>query len=160
MPLYPLALRPVLTLDPQAEMRRRLFYSLFTLCILSSSSLGRTWAIFDLNQVDCKLPLDCHDHEILKEETAMAGVASRRRKFEETPMTSLLLKAKLAVMAKKVNDRAFGIHPVSYATVLELDKDLKEFEDSIPARYRIEMDSVGAIVRPSSHVTVTEMRAW
>lgn len=137
-----------------------MFYCLFTLCILSSSSLGRTWAVFDLNGVDTKLPLDCHDHEILDEQTALTGVASRRRKFEETPMTSLLLKAKLAVMAKKVNDRAFGIHPVSYATVLELDRDLKEFEDSIPARYQMRMDGVGAIVRPSAHVTVTEMRAW
>ncbi|KAK4051192.1 hypothetical protein OIV83_003014 [Microbotryomycetes sp. JL201] len=143
----------------EAENRRRLFWSLFTLCILSSASLGRTWAVFDLNHVDCKLPLDCHDHEIFDQETAEAAVASRKRKFEETPMTSLLLRAKLAVMAKKINDKAFGIHPCSYSTVLELDRDLKEFEDSIPSRYQLRLDSVGALVRRSPHVTVTEMRA-
>ncbi|KAM0787567.1 hypothetical protein ACM66B_003637 [Microbotryomycetes sp. NB124-2] len=143
----------------EAENRRRLFWSLFALCILSSASLGRTWAVFDLNHVDCKLPLDCHDHEIFDQATAEAAVASRKRKFEETPMTSLLLRAKLAVMAKKINDKAFGIHPCSYSTVLELDKDLKEFEDSIPSRYQLRLDSVGALVRRSPHVTVTEMRA-
>ncbi|KAK4056927.1 hypothetical protein OIO90_002177 [Microbotryomycetes sp. JL221] len=143
----------------EAENRRRLFWSLFALCILSSASLGRTWSVFDLNNVDCRLPLDCHDHEILDQATAEAAVASRRRKFEETPMTSLLLRAKLAVMAKKINDKAFGIHPCSYSTVLELDRDLKEFEDSIPSRYQLRLDSVGALVRPSAHVTVTEMRA-
>lgn len=35
----------------EAEERRRLFWNLFMLCILSSASLSRTWAVFDLNGV-------------------------------------------------------------------------------------------------------------
>lgn len=57
------------------------------------------------------------------------------------------------------NDRAFGVRPVSYSAVLELDRELIEFEESIPSRYRLWLDSMGSIVRPTVHITVTEMRA-
>lgn len=57
------------------------------------------------------------------------------------------------------NDRAFGIRPVSYSTVLDLDKELIEFEEAVPARYQIRLDSLGGVIRPSAHVTVTEMRS-
>ncbi|GAA5878568.1 hypothetical protein JCM16303_002128 [Sporobolomyces ruberrimus] len=143
----------------EAEERRRLFWNLFMLCILSSSSLSRTWAVFDLNNVDTKLPLDCHDHEILDEATARAGIEKRKTKFAETPMTSLIVKMKLAVLAKKMNDRAFGITPVPYEDILALDAEIHEFEASIPARYRLRLDPSGALLRPTTHVTVTEMRA-
>lgn len=86
----------------EAEERRRLFWNLFALCILSSSSLSRTWNVFDLKNIDCQLPLDCHDHEILDEATARAGIEARKRKFAETPMTQLIIKMKLAVLARKV----------------------------------------------------------
>ncbi|GAA5956238.1 hypothetical protein JCM21900_006579 [Sporobolomyces salmonicolor] len=143
----------------EAEERRRLFWNLFMLCILSSASLSRTWAVFDLNGVDTKLPLDCNDHEILEEKTAYAAVERRKTKFEETPMTSLIVKMKLAVLARKMNDRAFGIHPVPYEEVLSLDAELREFEESIPARYQLRLDPSGALIRPAAHITVTEMRA-
>ncbi|GAA6007893.1 hypothetical protein JCM10207_004915 [Rhodosporidiobolus poonsookiae] len=143
----------------EAEERRRLFWNLFMLCILSSASLSRTWAVFDLNGVDTKLPLDAHDHEILDEALANEGIERRRAKFEETPMTSLLAKMRLAVLARKMNDRAFGIHPVQYEEILALDAELREFEESIPARYQLRLDPSGALIRPSAHVTVTEMRA-
>ncbi|GAA6026076.1 hypothetical protein JCM10207_003005, partial [Rhodosporidiobolus poonsookiae] len=143
----------------EAEERRRLFWNLFMLCILSSASLSRTWAVFDLNGVDTKLPLDAHDHEILDEALANEGIERRRAKFEETPMTSLLAKMRLAVLARKMNDRAFGIHPVQYEEILALDAELREFEESIPSRYQLRLDLSGALIRPSAHVTVTEMRA-
>ncbi|GAA6023115.1 hypothetical protein JCM11491_000075 [Sporobolomyces phaffii] len=143
----------------EAEERRRLFWNLFMLCILSSSSLSRTWSIFDLRNVDCRLPLDCHDHEILDAATAQAGIEQRRTKFEETPMTSLIVKMRLAILAKKMNDRAFGIEPVPYEEVLALDAELKEFEETIPARYRLRFDASGALLRPTTHLTVTEMRS-
>ncbi|BGP39792.1 hypothetical protein JCM10450v2_003763 [Rhodotorula kratochvilovae] len=143
----------------EAEERRRLFWNLFMLCILSSASLSRTWAVFDLNGVDTKLPLDCTDDEILDEAAAMAGIEKRKMRFEETPMTSLIVKMKLAVLARKMNDRAFGIHPVPYEEILALDAELREFEESIPSRYQLRLDPSGALSRPTTHVTVTEMRA-
>ncbi|GAA5939391.1 hypothetical protein JCM3775_001696 [Rhodotorula graminis] len=143
----------------EAEERRRLFWNLFMLCILSSASLSRTWAVFDLNGVDTKLPLDCTDDEILDEAAAMAGLEKRKMRFEETPMTSLIVKMKLAVLARKMNDRAFGIHPVQYEEILALDAELREFEDAIPSRYQLRLDPSGALSRPTAHVTVTEMRA-
>ncbi|KAL8281016.1 hypothetical protein RQP46_006695 [Phenoliferia psychrophenolica] len=143
----------------EAEERRRLFWNLFMLCILSSASLGRTWSVFDLNGVDTRLPLDCHDVEIVDEALAKAGTEERRRYSEETAMTSLIVKMKLAVMAKKINDAAFGIKPVAYKTILDLDRDLKEFEETIPSRYHLRLDNVGTLYRPTKHVTVTEMRA-
>ncbi|KDE04228.1 hypothetical protein MVLG_05327 [Microbotryum lychnidis-dioicae p1A1 Lamole] len=48
----------------EAEERRRLFHSLFTLCVLSSSAVARTWTVFDLNMIDVMLPLDANDDEI------------------------------------------------------------------------------------------------
>ncbi|GAA5850183.1 hypothetical protein JCM9279_003560 [Rhodotorula babjevae] len=143
----------------EAEERRRLFWNLFMLCILSSASLSRTWAVFDLNGVDTKLPLDCTDDEILDEASAMAGLEKRKMRFEETPMTSLIVKMKLAVLARKMNDRAFGIHPVQYEEILALDAELREFEEAIPSRYHLRLDPSGALSRPTAHVTVTEMRA-
>ncbi|GAA5928922.1 Zn(II)2Cys6 transcription factor [Sporobolomyces koalae] len=143
----------------EAEERRRLFWNLFMLCILSSVSLSRTWAVFDLNNVDTKLPLDCHDHEILDEAAARAGLEKRKIKFEETPMTSLLVRMKLAVFARKMNDRAFGINPVAYEEILALDAELNEFSEGIPSRYKLRFDPSGALLRPTTHVTVTEMRA-
>lgn len=77
------------------------------LCILSSASLSRTWAVFDLNGVDTKLPLDCTDEEILDEAAAMAGLERRKMRFEETPMTSLIIKMKLAVLARKMVRASF-----------------------------------------------------
>ncbi|GAA5959583.1 hypothetical protein JCM3765_007204 [Sporobolomyces pararoseus] len=143
----------------EAEERRRLFWNLFMLCILSSSSLSRTWNVFDLKNIDCQLPLDCHDHEILDEAAARAGLEKRKIKFAETPMTSLIVKMKLAVLARKMNDRAFGIDPVPYEEILALDAELREFEEAIPSRYRLKLDQTGALLRPTTHVTVTEMRA-
>lgn len=69
-----------------------------------SASLGRTWSsfAFDLHNSDCRFPLDCHDSEILNEHAAKAGIEARSRLGAETPMTSLIVKMKLAVMAKKI----------------------------------------------------------
>lgn len=44
--------------------------------------------------------------------------------------------------------------------MLALDAELREFEEAIPARYRLRLDPSGALIRPATHVTVTEMRAW
>ncbi|GAA6058122.1 hypothetical protein JCM3770_005950 [Rhodotorula araucariae] len=143
----------------EKEERRRLFWNLFMLCILSSASLSRTWAVFDLNGVDTRLPLDCTDDEILDETAAMAGIEQRKMRFEETPMTSLIVKMRLAVFARKMNDRAFGIHPVPYEEILKLDAELREFEEAIPSRYQLRLDPSGALHRRTTHVTVTEMRA-
>lgn len=84
----------------EAEERRRLFWSLFSLCILSSAALGRTWAVFQLENIDCEFPLDATDAEILDESLARAGMEARKRRNEETPMTFLIWKMKCAVQAK------------------------------------------------------------
>ncbi|SGY17510.1 BQ5605_C015g07800 [Microbotryum silenes-dioicae] len=63
----------------EAEERRRLFHSLFTLCVLSSSAVARTWTVFDLNMIDVMLPLDANDDEI--EEAANVALVARARSF-------------------------------------------------------------------------------
>lgn len=68
----------------ECEQRRRLFWSLFTICMsittvrlsrlchfcasfsaadfpFFSQGTSRTWSQFDLRQIDCKFPLDCFD---------------------------------------------------------------------------------------------------
>lgn len=98
----------------ESEERRRLFWNLFSLCILSSSCLGRTWTIFDLSHIDTKLPLDATDEEIMDEKKAMEGTEARRRKSAETPMTSLIWRAKLAVQAKKIVGTVKFYHKIFY----------------------------------------------
>lgn len=87
----------------EAEMRRRLFWSIFWVCVLSSSLLGRTqWGIFDLESIDTAFPADCTDEELGDERWAIQGVEDRRARAEETPMTSIISKAKLALLSKKI----------------------------------------------------------
>lgn len=99
----------------ECEERRRLFWSVFSLCMSTTTAspallpspksrtdqcraeqgTSRPWTQFDLRQIDCKFPLDCYDAELAMDERASkARVRGRRaaESFEETPMTAPLVR--------------------------------------------------------------------
>ncbi|SCV68114.1 BQ2448_235 [Microbotryum intermedium] len=142
----------------EAKERRRLFHSLFTLSVLSSSAVARTWTIFDLKMIDVMLPIDAHDEEIENEDAANIALEARARSFSETPMTSVIAKMQLAIISKRIGDAAFGVRGVSYRTVLDFDYVLSHFELSLPECYQVKIDSYGSLLRSTPHITVVEMR--
>ncbi|GAA5977133.1 hypothetical protein JCM10908_004867 [Rhodotorula pacifica] len=145
----------------EREERRRAFWCLFALSMTITTGTGRIWSQFDLRYIDCKFPLDCHDDELeMDERAAKARVRARfnAATFQETLMTSSVVRAELALLVKKITDKAFGISPCAYQEVLELDEELVAFERSLPSVYLLPIDNAGRI-----HVefppSLTQMRA-
>ncbi|KAG0659926.1 hypothetical protein C6P46_004866 [Rhodotorula mucilaginosa] len=145
----------------EREERRRAFWCLFALSMTITTGTGRIWSQFDLRYIDCKFPLDCHDDELeMDERAAKARVRARfnAATFQETLMTSSVVRAELALLVKKITDKAFGIAPCAYQEILELDEELIAFERSLPSVYMLPIDSAGRV-----HVgfppSLTHMRA-
>ncbi|BGP09772.1 hypothetical protein JCM10049v2_005645 [Rhodotorula toruloides] len=144
----------------ECEERRRLFWSVFSLCGSVTTGISRKWPQFDLRQMDCKFPLDCYDSELLMDErAAKARVRARQgnEQPEETPMTAPLLRAQYALLVKKITDKAFSVEPCSYSEVLALDAELRAFEASFPLVYRLPIDTTGR-VRFANPPSMTEDR--
>ncbi|GAA5992545.1 hypothetical protein JCM11641_004540 [Rhodosporidiobolus odoratus] len=144
----------------ECEDRRRLFWCLFTLCMSITTGTSRTWLQFDLRQIDTRFPLDCYDAELLMDErAAKARIRGRLSAdtFEETPMTSSVVRAQYALLVKKITDTAFSTKPCKYTDILALDAELRAFEKSFPPVYNLPTDDQGR-VRFSVPPTLTEMR--
>ncbi|KAM0753020.1 hypothetical protein T439DRAFT_323633 [Meredithblackwellia eburnea MCA 4105] len=146
----------------EAEDRRAIFWNLFTQCMTATWIFGRTWNQFDLNQIDCALPLECHDKELMQDERAARAACSRRSALsvpEETPLTVPLIKAKVALLTKQSCDVAFGLKPVKYSVVLDLHKKLRDLEDTLPPLYQFEAEEESKLERLSKPPTSESVRA-
>lgn len=58
--------------------------------------------MFDMSGIDTALPRDCFDYEILNETTAEEGLEARKINGGDTPMTSVILKVRLALLSKQI----------------------------------------------------------
>ncbi|KAL8278780.1 hypothetical protein RQP46_008849 [Phenoliferia psychrophenolica] len=140
----------------EAEDRRSVFWNLFSQCMTSTWIFGCSWHQFDISRIDCAMPLDCHDFELHQDERAARAAVSRRAakahlagstaNSDETDMTVLLYKAKVALLTKKSDDAAFGLKPVKHSVVLDFHRQLEEIEATVPLRYQLEMDEDGVFV--------------
>ncbi|KAH8928749.1 hypothetical protein BT69DRAFT_1346414 [Atractiella rhizophila] len=146
----------------EAEDRRRIFWTLFHLLTLSSSSLGRTWSNFDMEAIDVKLPDDMNDEDFSKKEFKDAEQTVKKTSKKETVMTSLLIRIRIAQVAVKISKRAFGIKGVTYSEIFQLDSQIREIEDNLPPFYLLKFDreDYWNIIPPSDHVTASEMRTY
>ncbi|GAA5862732.1 hypothetical protein JCM1840_002655 [Sporobolomyces johnsonii] len=145
----------------ECEDRRRIFWTLFTLCMSITTGTSRSWTQFDLRQIDCKIPLDCYDEELFMDERAVtANVRARRNSvsFEETPMTLLVVRAQYSVLVKKITDAAFSVTPCRYSDILGLDLELQAFEKSFPPCYQLPLNAEGDVLF-GSPPSMTEMRS-
>ncbi|KAM0747303.1 hypothetical protein T439DRAFT_98465 [Meredithblackwellia eburnea MCA 4105] len=145
----------------EKEDRRRLFWNLFSQAMMVSWMVGRTWSHFDLEKIDCKYPLDCHDDELYlgeKEATKLSEARAKRHLTEEdfdyTALTALLIKTKIAVVMKKCCDAVFAVRTVPYSKVLELNKELDEIEASFPLAYQFPVNEKGDIAATSFAIGV------
>lgn len=87
-----------------------------------------------------------------------AGI-HRRPEPHETVMTSLIIRMKIGIIAKRISDRAFGIRAVSYATVMELDRELRKLERELPPHYQLRYDEPsGTFALPAEGFTLTSLR--
>lgn len=101
-------------------------------------------SLFQLKQCDAKLPLEI-------DEKAFTNEGYLRPDFiatEEVIMTSVLLRMRIAIASRTISERAFGIEPVSFSTVLELDRELHKIENSFPAVYRVGLEKGMLVVSP------------
>ncbi|KAM0751357.1 hypothetical protein T439DRAFT_356183 [Meredithblackwellia eburnea MCA 4105] len=123
----------------EIEDHRRVFWSLFCLSLEAASTFGRSWTGFDFNQIDCSLPRDCFDAELLLEESQLSSNLRQRTTgaFVETPTTALLIECRIRVLGKKISDLAYSSRPADYSMIISLDKELRDVEDSFPQAYRM-----------------------
>lgn len=84
-----------------AEDRRRIYWLLVTFELLARTAVGRTRSVFNFDLVDTRLPLDVDD-EMLTETGVYSAEQSATTEPKETVMTSLLIKMKIAQLAKKI----------------------------------------------------------
>ncbi|GAA5934296.1 uncharacterized protein JCM15063_004532 [Sporobolomyces koalae] len=145
---------------PVCQKRRRLFWSLFSLCSSMTTDDSRIWSQFDLRRIDCHFPLDCFHDELEMDEYAVrartrARINNSQGPFQETSMTSSICHAKLAFLAKKISDEAFSVLGCRYDQVLALDAELSNFEKSLPEPYRLHFndDQQAYFTSQSQHQT-------
>lgn len=88
-----------------------------------------------------------------------ASGIQRRPEPHETVMTSLIIRMKIGIIAKRISDRAFGIKAVSYATVMELDRELRKLERELPPQYQLKYDEPsGTFALPAAGHSLTSLR--
>lgn len=73
-------------------------------------------------------------------------------------MVSILLRMHIAVLSKRISEKAFSIQSVSFSTVLELDRELHKLEDSFPPQYRLDFAD-GRLVTPPGLSRLARLRS-
>ncbi|GAA5956159.1 hypothetical protein JCM3765_005477 [Sporobolomyces pararoseus] len=128
----------------ECQERRRLFWSVFSICSAVTTDTSRLWPQLDLRYIDTHFPLDCFDDELAMDELAIrASVRARvnSETFEETPMTFNLSMARLAFVAKKISEEASIIGGCRYSKISRFTAELRHLEKSLPPCYRIQFDN-------------------
>ncbi|GAA5820623.1 hypothetical protein JCM11251_003081 [Rhodosporidiobolus azoricus] len=111
------------------EDRRRLFWTVYLKDVEISSVMGRRFTLLHLRDTDCKLPLDLDDDELEQDAPMPSG--------EETVMSALLARMKIAKLTAQTTDEVFGIHPVTYTRILELDGEIRKLARDLPDIYQV-----------------------
>ncbi|KAM0752848.1 hypothetical protein T439DRAFT_323462 [Meredithblackwellia eburnea MCA 4105] len=121
----------------EAEDRRRLFWLTFVADQFSSTTTGRRYNMLHLRDIDTKLPKDVADEKMGEPEPSVPS---------ETDMTSLICRIRIAQLAERISEEAFGIKPISYSTIRDLDQQVNDLEEDMPPLYQF------------NHATTTDTR--
>ena len=121
----------------EANLKRLTYWNTVMLETHAGASLGKTWSLFQLKRADAKLPAN------VSEQAYLPGGYLRPdfEEKEETDMVSILLRMRIAIVSKRISERAFSIEDVSFSTVLELDRELHQLEDSFPSHFKIDFEN-------------------
>lgn len=114
----------------EAERRRRLWWSLYSYDHFSSFTLGRPHVIHD-DDVDVAEPANINFDDLLPGQP----VPPSRPLDEPTDETTVLIEIKLARLCGRMSQAVFSVKRSSIQTVARFDKQLRELQESIPARY-------------------------
>ncbi|GAA5902613.1 hypothetical protein JCM6882_009333 [Rhodosporidiobolus microsporus] len=112
----------------EKEDRRRLFYSVLLKDTELATILNRRFTVLQMRNADTRLPLDIEDDQLTRESPKPEG--------QETRMTSLLVRMKFAQLAAQITDEVFGIQPVAYSRILELDSKIRHMQAEVPEKYK------------------------
>jgi hypothetical protein len=102
----------------------------------AGSSLGKTWSLFQLRKSDTKLPANVSEQAYLPNGYLRPDYVEKA----EPDMLSIILRMRIAIVSKQISERAFSMEDVSFSTVLELDRELHQLEDSFPSHYKIDFE--------------------
>ncbi|SCV71971.1 BQ2448_4665 [Microbotryum intermedium] len=82
------------------------------------------------NLIDSALPGNFDDVDLLRE-----GIVQPRPYYDATDVSFDLIKWRIALVQRAFNDIVHGEGPLSYSSVLDLDRSYREIIDSFPTRY-------------------------
>jgi len=111
------------------EMRRRLWQTLFQLDILVSFQMGLP-SMVQTRDCDTEPPRNLH-YSDFDENTV--ELPPSRPLTESTPVTYLIVKCRCMSVFKKIAAQTSSLQPAPYEEVLDLDKQMRDCFDSIPA---------------------------
>ncbi|GAA5887967.1 hypothetical protein JCM6882_000819 [Rhodosporidiobolus microsporus] len=113
----------------EKEDHRRLFHLVALTDAEVAAVIGRRFTILHSRQFDTKLPLNIHDEQL-------CGQGQPTPTDEETRMTSLLSRMRFSQLSARITEEVFGIRPVPYSRVLELDSEVRQTEKVVPNESR------------------------
>ncbi|KAH9903531.1 fungal-specific transcription factor domain-containing protein [Xylariomycetidae sp. FL2044] len=117
----------------KTETRRRLWSQLYTLDKTIALAIGRPFAIVD-SQCLVKQSSNVWLDEMDEEEAANVP---EQPLSDPTPSLGNRLSHELAIIVGKIQEHCFGLFAVSYDTVLNLDREILEWEGKLPVYFRL-----------------------
>ncbi|KZP00028.1 hypothetical protein CALVIDRAFT_460128, partial [Calocera viscosa TUFC12733] len=125
----------------EAELRRRMWWALYSYDRCQNMTLGRPYVIHD-QHCDVRLPLNLDDDELFDADKLLSKPISL-----PTHYSYQLLNIQYSKIVGRIADECFGVRPPTYRTVLELDSALHEFERNLPSYFR-NQSAADALERP------------
>lgn len=110
----------------QTDDRRRTFWLMYSVDQVISTTFARGYTLLHARNIDTKMPADVPDELMGTPEPAVPC---------DNMISHLIIRMKLAQLAERISDVAYGINPVTYAQIMELDKEVSQYEADIPSYY-------------------------
>jgi hypothetical protein len=118
----------------ETETRRRLWSHLYMLDKTIALAIGRPFAIVD-QQCQVKRATNVW----LDDESDESAAAVHELPLSKPTLSVYnILAHDLAKIIGSIQERCFGLHKVSYDTVLTLDRDILSWESTLPSYYHVE----------------------
>ncbi|KIM90631.1 hypothetical protein PILCRDRAFT_916 [Piloderma croceum F 1598] len=124
-----------------AEVRRRLWWTLFTLDRFQCMALRRPYIILD-QHCDVATPLNLDQFE-LRDAPHMQG----KSLGQPTDTIFHILQSKWARLIGGMWDQCFCTNAPSYQTVIDIERQIRTFELELPGSFRLQ-STQGAMARP------------
>lgn len=113
----------------EAEMRRRIWFTILQLDLVLSLEIGLPRSVVD-SYIDTKQPRNLLDSDFDEDTTE---IPSARPETEWTPVLPLIARARLISVLGLISDINAGVHPPSHEKVIKIDGLLEDvYQSAIP----------------------------